>query len=109
MLSWLRSVWTWLVMAFGVVAGWLWWRREKELEDAQDRAVLVEAAAELERLTKERKRAAGRAGKLAGELDKLDRRVAAQRRTVANAANISEDLSDEELAQELRRILGGRH
>lgn len=107
--DWLKRFGVWIAGALLLVigAGWLWRRQRDELGKVKDRLAVAEATKEIARLRGQREEIAKRVGETDEVIDKIDAKIATHRQAVLDAYEVDPTLTDEEVAERLRRVLGG--
>lgn len=88
-------------------AGWLWRRQQNALGKVKDKLAVAEATKAIARLQGQREEVAKRVGETDMLVEELDAEIALQRQRVIDAHEVDPDLSEEEVAARLRRVLGG--
>lgn len=92
------------VLLFVLGAGWIWRRQKKTLLRVKDQLAVSKATVELERLRAVREEVAREVGESDQAIVEIDAKIEENRRQLAEAHEKPEDMSDEELLEELRRL-----
>lgn len=108
-MAWLRKWGVWLLGLAAVLlgAGWLWNRHRNALGRVRDKLEVAEATKEIAYLRAQREAVAARVSETDEAVLELDRRIVMQKERLLAAHEVDEDLSDEEVADRLREVLGG--
>lgn len=115
----MKKAWAWLKkwggLLFGGIAsflllilgsGWVYRRQKQALADAENEAVIAKAVGEIEQLKKTRAEVVERIGETDKAVGQIDRLIAVQKRRVVEASG-GEGMSDDELEEAFKRVLGG--
>lgn len=111
--AWLKKWGAWLLgglvtVLLAVLTGGWWLRRQREqLAAARDEATIAAARAEVERLEAVRAEVEDRVGEKDEAIEQIDSQIRAQKERAVRAAGAGEGLSDAELAERFKEVLGG--
>jgi len=85
-------------------AGWLWRRQKSKLGKVKDELAVAEASNKINELRAVRREVAAQVGEKDESIIAVDAEIAENRRKIIDAHERTEDVTDEELLEELARL-----
>lgn len=111
----MKKVWAWLKKWVGLILGGLLLiltfgfyvkRKKRQLGRVKDELAVSQATARVQVLRAQRERVAAEVGEKDIAIEEIDRKLKENEQEILDAHEIPEDMTDEEVADALREILG---